>query len=409
MSRRVAYLVGRYPLVTQTFIVREVEALRALGWEVDTYTVRATPPGEVLSTGDRAARATTVALLPPSPLALLGAAGTALRHGAAAAAITRDALSRAAGGWRASLWQLFYVAEALLLHRRLRGRAPRHVHVHFANMAADVARLATRFGNRVDGGGWSWSFTMHGPTEFADVTRFDLAGKVADATRVVCIGDFCRSQLQALVDAEHWDRLTVVHCGIDPEAFPPVERPPLEGRPARLLALGQLVGRKGQRILLDAAAELTRRGLDVEVVLAGDGPDRQPLEKRAAELGLADRTTFTGAVSQDGILDLYRSADVFCLPSFAEGVPVVLMEAMATGLPSVSTRVNGIPELVVDGVTGRLVAPGRADELADVLAELLTDAPQRERLARDGRAHVLEHYELHRSATALSAVLAELT
>jgi glycosyltransferase involved in cell wall biosynthesis len=403
----VAYLISRYPAVSHTFIQREVAAVRATGVEVHTFAVRAAADTDALSAADRESAATTASLLPPSGRDLLQAGLDALRHPTATRALLAHALRRGRGAPRATLWQLFYAAEALLLWRKLHARGLRHVHTHFANVAADVARLTARFGNAVDAGErWTWSFTMHGPTELADVRHFDLAAKVAEADYVACISDYCRSQLLALVDEPHWDKLRVVHCGVDPSRFRPVQRR-AEG-PAEILCVGRLVPEKGQGILLRAVAELTRRGVEARLTFIGDGPRRGALEKAAAEAGIADRVTFAGAVGQDDIGRYYDAADVFCLPSFAEGVPVVLMEAMASGLPVLTTRIMGIPELVDDGVSGVLVPPGRADVLGDALAGLVGDPAVREAFGAAGRRKVQSDFEVTASAHVLARHLAEV-
>ncbi|MCU1488009.1 MAG: glycosyltransferase family 4 protein [Actinomycetia bacterium] len=394
----VGYLVSRYPAVSHTFVQREVTALRDLGVEVDTFSVRA---GAALSEVDRVELATTTALLPPSATDLLGLAAVALRHPGATWRLVREAVAASPGGPKAALWQVFYAAEALLLGRHLRRRGITHVHAHFANVASDVARLATRFAE-LTGGTATWSFTMHGPTELADVKGFGLAGKVTDADLVVCISDFARSQLMALVGEEHWDKLTVVHCGIDPSRFAPVDRDRPDGAPLEVLCVGRLVPEKGQSLLVDAVDDLRRRGVDVRLTLVGDGPSRPAIEAQVTRLGLRDHVHIAGAVGQDQILDHYARADVFCLPSFAEGVPVVLMEAMATELPVLTTRITGVPELVDDGANGVLVRPGRADALADALAELAKDPDRRRELGGTGRRKVEAEFEVTRSAQLLA-------
>jgi glycosyltransferase involved in cell wall biosynthesis len=395
---KVGYLVSRYPAVSHTFVLREVAALRALGVEVDTFSVRT---GAALSEVDRVELATTTVLLPPSAADLLGLAAIALRHPGATWHLAREAVAASAGGPRATLWQLFYAAEALLLRRHLRRRGITHVHAHFANVASDVARLATRF-TELTGGAATWSFTMHGPTELADVKGYGLARKVADADLVVCISDFARSQLMALVGEEHWDKLRVVHCGIDPSRFTPVDRDRPDGAPLEVLCVGRLVPEKGQSLLVEAVDDLCRRGVDVRLTLVGDGPSRPAIEAQLSRLGRRDHVHLTGAVGQDQILERYARADVFCLPSFAEGVPVVLMEAMATELPVLTTRITGVPELVADGANGVLVRPGRSDVLADALAELAKDPDRRRELGAAGRQTVIDEFEVKRSAEQLA-------
>jgi glycosyltransferase involved in cell wall biosynthesis len=162
---------------------------------------------------------------------------------------------------------------------------------------------------------------------------------------------------------------------------------------------------KGQAVLLDAIGELARRGVPVELTLAGDGPERARLERRAAQLGIQHRVTFAGAVANDRVADLYAAADVFCTSSFAEGLPTVLMEAMAMGLPVVATRINGIPELVEDGVTGLLVSPARADALAAALERLATHPEERQRMGHAGRRKVVDERDERRAAARLLALI----
>jgi glycosyltransferase involved in cell wall biosynthesis len=405
---RVAYLASRYPAVTHTFILREVRAVRALGIDIDTFTVRAVSDAEVRTPVDAEEHARTTALLPLRPLVAARAALAALRHPRATVSTARYAWSRATPGLRAHAWQLFYVAESLLLHVHLRRRSVTHVHVHFANVAADVARLRTRFARMADPSGtYTWSFTMHGPTELADVTLWDLAAKTSDAALVACISDFCRSQLMAIVDDDVWPRLQIVRCGVDVDAFPLVDRTGRSGT-VDVLCVGQLVARKGQHVLVDAIASLASRGVDVRATVAGDGPSRAALESSVAARGLGDRVRFTGAVGQDEIARLLREADVFCLPSFAEGVPVSLMEAMATGLPVISTRIAGTPELIDDGRSGLLVAPGRADQLAAAVEQLVTSPPRRAAHGAAGRVAGIARYQVGESAQVLAEHLRSL-
>ncbi|HEX4837613.1 MAG TPA: glycosyltransferase family 4 protein [Solirubrobacteraceae bacterium] len=400
---KLAYLCGQYPAVSHTFVLREVEALRRLGIEIDTFSIRRASAEHLLAGADHEAHQSTFAILPPSwgklLLTHLKLAGTSPR---AYLKTLKLALSLAPPGWRGRLWQLFYFVEAGVLWSECRRRAVHHIHVHLANVAADVALLACALGSAVEGAGsWSWSFTMHGPTELFDVSRFRLAEKLRFARFVVCISDYTRSQLMALCDPTMWGKLHVVHCGIPLAQFTRAQDEEPSGDPT-IVCLGRLVPEKGQGVLLQSVAMLAERGLTVNVTLAGEGPARAMLELLALELGLASRTSFPGAIGQDDIHALYASASIFCLPSFAEGVPGVLMEAMAMELPVVSTRITGVPELVQDGHTGLLVAPGRVDELADALERLLTDPSLRRELGARGRELVIEQFNTDRSAEQLA-------
>lgn len=400
----VAYLVSQYPLVSHTFIEREIAGLRARGMPVHTFSIRA--PGELFSEAMRAEAASTTVLQDSWPrLARAGLRGLAARPREGLASLGR-ALATGEARARSRLWQLFYTAEAMRLLAELERLGIRHIHAHFANNGADVARAAVAHARSIDPeGGWRWSFTMHGPTEFEAVDRFDLAAKVADADAVACISDFTRSQLMRFSDPADWDKLGVVHMSVDADRFVPTERAGRTG-PLRILDVGRLVPEKGAPVLLDAVTRLAAAGVEVELRLVGSGDLADSLGRAVAERGLGDRVELVGPVGQDEILAQYHWADVFCLPSFAEGLPVVLMEAMATGLPVVTTAINGIPELVRDGRNGRLLPPGRADLLADALSGLAADPDLRSRLGVQARRDVLDGFTVESCARAQQEFLA---
>jgi colanic acid/amylovoran biosynthesis glycosyltransferase len=274
------------------------------------------------------------------------------------------------------------------------------------NVGADVAMLAGALGDRIEPGrGWGFSLTLHGPDELFDVRHFRLATKAQRAAFVVCISDFTRSQLMAICPPETWPKLHVVHVGIPLRRFARRQGQTQE-KPTRLLFVGRLVAQKGQAVLLEAVELLTERGRDVELVLAGDGPMRATLEQLAERMGTAARISFLGAVGQEEIPALYEDASIFCLPSFAEGLPTVLMEALAMELPVISTRINGAPELVRDGETGLLVTPGRADEMAAAIARLIDDPSLAAQLARRGKDVVIREFDVEICASELRTLLA---
>jgi colanic acid/amylovoran biosynthesis glycosyltransferase len=403
---RVAYLSSRYPAVTLSFIQREVLAVRRQGLEVDTYAIRRATPDAVLSAQDRREFEATSAVLPPDWLELLASHARAFLNAPRAYLGTlRRALALSPPGARGRLWQFFYFVEAMVLWRRLRSRGTRHVHVHFANVASDVALLVAHYGNHSgEGVPWSWSFTMHGPTEFYDVAAHRLGQKARDAAFVACIGDFSRSQLMALLPVDAWGKLHVVRCGVEVSVFDGRRTSVAHEAELRILNVAQLERRKGQAVLIEAIAQLADAGVPLRATIVGEGPERSALERLCEQLGVSDRVELVGAVGQDEIRAFYAHADVFCLPSFAEGVPVVLMEAMAMRMPVIATRIMGVPELVEDGVSGLLVAPGRSDELAAALRELAGSPPLRRRLGERGRQVVAERYDVEESARTLAAL-----
>jgi glycosyltransferase involved in cell wall biosynthesis len=393
----VAYIISEYPKVSHTFVMREVDALRRRGVLVDTVSIRRTPEGGLLSAEDRRAAAETFAVLPVSPKRLVSAHAARL-----ARAPTRylQALATAfrAGpaGSRNRLWQLFYFAEAGVLADELGHRGTDHLHAHFVNVACSVTMLAAEMLGK------PFSFTMHGPLEFDNVELHGIVPKTQRAAFVACISDFCRAQMMRLVDPRLWPRLHVIHCGIDP-AEPVVngERSATERRPVEIVSVGRLAPMKGFAVLIDAVSRLVAMGADVHLTVIGDGPDRPSLEARAASELPVGVATFTGALEPAGVAAHLRRADVFCLASFAEGVPVVLMEAMAAALPVVATAIMGIPELVAPEA-GTLVPPGRSDLLADALLAFVDDPELRVRAGVAGRAVVRDLFDVNTSADQLA-------
>jgi glycosyltransferase involved in cell wall biosynthesis len=396
-----AYICSRYPSISHVFILREVLALRRRGVDVDTFTVRRAGDEALLSQVDREEDARTYTIVPPSPLELVAAHASAFAHGPARYLATFLLALRLRGrGPRSLLWQVFYFGEAALVWRQCRRRGIRHIHAHHANVGSDVALLASHLG----GDDWSWSFTMHGSTEFFDVREHRLPQKVERAEFVVCVSRHGRSQLMSLVDPAHWGKLHVVHCGVDLRLFAP---PAQERAPAvpEILTVGRAVPVKGQSLLVESLAELRTRGVEARLTIVGDGPQLAALRALAERLGVDEQVEFAGAVGQDEIRRFYERADVFALPSFAEGLPVVLMEAMSTGLPVVASRITGIPELVDEGVSGLLVTPGDGDDLTRALEEVLrADPGQRADMGRAGRAKVEAEFDLERIAAELEGV-----
>jgi len=400
-SLRLAYMATGYPYPSHTFIQNEVRALRSLGVDITTFAHRRATPGEILSAADREAFATTFPIRPLRAIPYLRAhlAGL-ITNPVGYVRAARAAVRLRGEGPRSLLWQLFYFGQAAVLWHRCRLAGLRHIHAHFANVSSDVALLAAELG----GDGWSWSFTMHGPTEFYDVSWFRLGRKVECAAFVVCISDFARSQLMGLVGPEQWPKLRVIYCGVDTPALEPHE----DGRdraggPLRVVCVGRLVPAKGQMVLLEALAELAARGHEARLELIGDGPMREALERATRDLGVEEHVVLLGALGHPEVIERLRGADILCLPSFAEGVPIALMEAMALGLPVLTTRVMGIPELVEDGASGLLVAPGNRDELASALQRLIEDDGLRRALGRAARERVVAEFDLWQSARQLRA------
>ncbi len=398
---RIGYLASHYPAVSHRFLLREVHALRRCGVEVETLSIHRTPDSELLTEADQQEGRRTYAVWPPRRLGLLRAHLTALLRAPSRYLDTLVfALRRASPGFRGRLGGLLHFAESIAVWDVARRRGVRHIHASFADSASDAALLAARFG----GEPWSFSLAIHGPVEFEDVSRNRLAEKVNSARFTVAISDFGRSQLMTLAAEERWEDIHVIHCGIDP-AESVAEPTRHRGGEPEMICVGRLVQRKGQSLLVEAVAGLLGRGVPVRLTLVGDGPMRANLEALARRIGVEDRVRFAGAVGHDEIPSMLRAADIFCLPSFSEGVPVVLMEAMAHSVPVVTTQVMGIPELVENLRSGLLVAPGRVDVLVDALARVALDPELREQLGARGRDKVLAEFDVNASARQLQALL----
>jgi colanic acid/amylovoran biosynthesis glycosyltransferase len=403
---RLAYITTSYPAVSHTFIEREVAALRRLDVEIHTISLRRTSGEHLLTPENRDASESTFAVRPPRWRGVLGAHLSALiGHPLAYLATVKEALSLARPGPRGLLWQIFYFGEAIVVWRHCWEHELRHIHAHHGSPPADVALLAAHYGGLAGSGPRTWSLTMHGPVEFADVRWFNIAAKIQRAQVVVCISDFARSQLMTFLDESQWEKLRVVHCGVNAAEYEHRDAP-FAARP-RILCVGRLVAEKGHMVLLRALALLGEEGVDVEVELVGSGPMRARLERLALELGVADRVVFRGALGREEVARCYARASLFCSPSFAEGLPMVLMEAMAAGCPVVATAIAGVPELVRDGETGMLVTPGRADELCNTIATLIDDEPLRSRLAGAGREHVRREFDIDQSGARLRVLFAQ--
>lgn len=397
-SRPIAYLTGEYPAVSHTFILREVLALRALGREVVTCSIRKTGPEHHRGPDEKEAAATTFNVLEAArdPGRLLPALGAALSR--------PGAFFRALGlmwrlrppGIKALIWQIFYLVEAIVLAHHLKQRNVVQIHNHFAMASSSVAMLASELS------GIPFSFTLHGPADFQEVKRWRLDAKIARARLVACISHFCRSQAMMYSGLADWPKLRIIHCGVDPARYgnAPDDQP---GR--RILFVGRLAAAKGVPVLLEAFAaargELAGDGPPPELILVGDGPERPQIEAYAGDLGLGEAVRFTGYLSQGEVADQLARSDLFALPSFAEGVPVVLMEAMAARRPVLTTRIAGIPELVEDGVSGRIVAPGDAESLAEAMVDMLRDPERAREYGKAGREKVRQDFDVAAEAARL--------
>jgi len=374
---KIAYLVNQYPKVSHTFIRREILALERQGFSVARFALRGWD-ADVKGAEDLAERDRTRHLLRGGVAPLLARAlRRCLAHPAAAWRALRAALQMSRLAERGWPYHLMYFLEACTLVDWLEQEGVEHVHAHFGTNSTEVAQLASLLG------GPSYSFTVHGPEEFDKPKFLHLTRKVHDAAFVVAISSFGRSQLWRWLPAQDWGKVSVVHCALESSFFQDAGQVSAQPAP-RLVNVGRLCAQKGQLLLVEAAALLKREGIAFELVLAGDGEMREPIEAAIARHGLGGSVRITGWVDSGTVRREMLAARALVLPSFAEGLPVVIMEAMAVGRPVVTTRIAGIPELVREGVDGWLVPAGDILQLKQAMQECLQASP--ERLLQMGRA-----------------------
>lgn len=378
---RIAYLINQYPAISHTFVRREIEALESLGAQVDRFSLRQMANAELPDPLDQDENDRTCALLGGGLPALFSPVMRAA--GGHPADFARAEIMATKNGLRSDrglLRHFGYLAEACRLVQELKTRGVTHVHAHFGTNSAEVAMLAHELA------GITYSFTVHGPEEFDKPDLISLRQKIERAEFVVAVSSFGQSQLYRYCDAKSWSKVHVVRCGLD-SAY--IQTPnPVPDVP-RLVSVGRLCEQKGQLLLVQAAAKLHRAGKEFELVLVGDGPLRKEIEELIEAEQLTGRVRITGWATGSMVQQEIEQARALVLPSFAEGLPVVLMEALARGRPVISTYVAGIPELVRDGECGWLVPAGSVDAIADAMRRVLdTSAARLSEMGRVGNARV---------------------
>jgi colanic acid/amylovoran biosynthesis glycosyltransferase len=394
---RIAYLVNQYPKVSHSFIRREILALESRGFEVQRFALRGWD--DVLADpADAEERQRTRYVLRAGMFALLmGVISTFARAPRRFLTALGLALRMARHAERALPYHLAYLAEACRVAAWLRESGAVHLHAHFGTNSAEVAMLAHALGAP------AYSVTVHGPEEFDAPRCLGLAEKVRRSAFVVAISAYGRSQLYRWVEPAHWPKISVVHCGLE-ASFHDVAPAPLPEAP-RVVCVGRLCEQKGQRLLIAAAARLAAKGVALEVVLAGDGELRAELESLAGELGLPHRIRITGWIGSGQVREEILAARALVLPSLAEGLPVVLMEAMALRRPVLTTYVAGIPELVRPGENGWLVPSGDVEALAAALQEVLArPAAELRAMGEAARRCALERHSIDTEAAKLAAL-----
>ncbi|MGB3239549.1 MAG: glycosyltransferase [Geitlerinemataceae cyanobacterium] len=383
---KVAYLINQYPKVSHSFIRREIVGLESCGVTVARYAIR-TCDGELVDEEDKIELQKTRVILAGGIVGLLsGLLRVAIGRPGKFLAALRLALQVGWGSERGVLLHLAYLAEACILLGWMAEDGVDRVHAHFGTNPTAVAMLCRVLG------GPPYSFTVHGPEEFDKVQAIALPEKIARAAFVVAVSSFGRSQLYRWCDARDWSKIHVVHCGVDRKflAEPPTAPPTAP----QLVCVGRLSEQKGHLLLVEAANRLAQEGIPFKLVFVGDGELRSAIETAIDRGNLPDRIEITGWASNAEVRDYLLASRVLVLPSFAEGLPVGIMEALALGRPVVSTYVAGIPELVETNVCGWLVPPGSVEALTDVLRVALQTSPEvLAQMGRIGAERVAQHHD----------------
>ncbi|WP_282063794.1 glycosyltransferase family 4 protein [Roseobacter litoralis] len=386
-----AYLMNTYPITSTTFVRREIAAHEAAGVPVARFAIRNWDE-DLVDPRDRAEIAKTTYILAQGAVCLLAGAfreGLTNPLGFARALKTTLHLATRKGG--VGLRNAAYLLEAVFFKQAAQAAGVHHVHAHFSTNSAAVALLARRMG------GPSYSFTAHGPDEFDDPAARGLPVKVAHAAFVAAITEYARGVILEATQGAHAEKVHVIRCGLDLDEFTPT--PPPDN--ARIACVGRLCPAKAQALLVEAIAPLVKDHPGLDLVLIGDGEDRAGIEARTLELGLTQHVTLVGWGTGPQVRDAIAGARVFALPSYAEGLPIVLMESLAMGRPVITTRITGIPELV-DAGCGWIVPPGDVPALtAAVQAALSADIPSLAALGTTGRARVEARHDQSRNAALL--------
>jgi colanic acid/amylovoran biosynthesis glycosyltransferase len=360
----IAYLINQYPKVSHTFIRREIHALERKGISVMRLSVRGWNE-PLVDKDDIKEREQTRYVLKAGALPLIVAFFRLFfSHPIRTLRAFGLELRLARQSERPLPVHMVYLAEACQIFLWLKKDNITHLHAHFGTNSAEVAMLVHVLG------GPPWSFTVHGPEEFDKPYQIGLPEKIRRAAFVVAISSYGRSQLYRLVSQSYWPKIHVVHCGLDhgflsevPTSIPSAQR---------LVCVGRICEQKGQLLLVEAARLLANKDIDFELVLAGDGEMRSDVEQFITLHNLTSKVRITGWITGTQVRDELLAARALVLPSFAEGLPVVIMEAMALGRPVVSTYVAGIPELVLSGENGWLVSAGDMEALAGAMLKCLT-------------------------------------
>jgi colanic acid/amylovoran biosynthesis glycosyltransferase len=406
-TRRIAYVMTHYPNPSHTFLQQEILRMRDEGFDIVPVAINEAAERDLLTDLDRSEHDRTFYVKATPKLAALRAVMSMVAR-RPLPTIRFFAWAARQGGTDPEriVKRSLQAVEAVVLLDEVRRRGIQHLHGHFAGSPAFVTWFTVELARRLaDGPPLTWSLTVHGPHDFMNERSAGLPEVTAHADLVVAITDYTAAQLMRLSPPDRRSRVAVVRCGIDLDRFPrraPVDTAPDGG--IRLLNVGRMAPEKGQWVLIDAMAELVKRGVDAQLRIIGSGELRDEIERQCAERGVTDRVELVGVVPPERVRAELEQTDVYCMPSFAEGLPISIMEACAVGVPVVCTSIAGIPELVIDGVTGHCVPAGSVTGFADAIEHIANDPAFRDRVVDAARARVEQRHDSTTSARELAAL-----
>jgi colanic acid/amylovoran biosynthesis glycosyltransferase len=394
---KIAYLINQYPKTSHTFIRREIAALEMIGVTVHRVAIRG-HEDVLVDNLDLRERELTYYILDLGILRIIVAAiALAIRYPRRFGSALFEAVKLASKTDRPKVFHLVYLAEACALARYCNRFDIRHVHAHFGTNPAEVALLAHILGDV------SFSFTVHGPDEFDCPQYLGIREKIEKASFVAAISYYTRSQLLRWADPRDWPKVHVIRCGLEKSYFSQVSS--ASKNQDRFVSVARLSGQKGQLILLQAVKLLVEDGLSINLTLAGDGELRPEIEKSIDQLGLRSHVVVTGWLSNQDVRTEIEKSRALILSSFAEGLPVVLMEAMAMGRPVLTTSVAGITELVRNGQEGWVYPPSSAAAIASAMRECMLSTPERiDQLGEQAKRRCAELHLIDDSAAKLSVL-----
>ncbi|PZV11243.1 MAG: colanic acid biosynthesis glycosyltransferase WcaL [Leptolyngbya sp.] len=393
----IAYLVNQYPKTSHSFIRREIVALEAAGVPISRFSIRSLA-AEIIDEADKQEASKTRYVLQKGASGLLGSTiNVALNHPWRFLKAVQLAYTVGHSSDRGLVYHLAYLAEACVLFRWFNQAKISHVHTHFGTNSATVAMLCHELG------GPSYSITVHGPEEFDKPQAISLTEKIERAAFVVSVCSFGRSQLYRWCSHQQWSKIQVIRCGVD-EMFLKQPYTPLPSQP-RFVCVGRLSEQKGHLLLVEAAGQLAAEGHNFKLVLVGDGPLRGQIESMIHQYHLENHVEITGWATNEQVQQQILAAQVMVVPSFAEGLPVVIMESLALGRPVISTYIAGIPELVQPGKSGWLVPSGSVSALKEAMQVAIhTPLDQLEQMGKTGAKLVAQNHNAETEAKKLATL-----